>query len=261
MLSAILWDVDGTLAETEHDGHLTAFNQAFATLAVPWRWSDVRYGELLAVAGGKERLLHDMQSQPQAPADRRDRQALAERIHALKNTLYANIVARGGLPLRDGVRELLQDCAQAAVRIGIVTTTSRANVEALLSTHLGRDWHSAFAVVICAEEAPIKKPDPQAYLLALETLRLQPGEAVAMEDAPAGVAAARAAGVPVIVTRSHYFNSHSVQDVLAAGPSLGRIAGWSPAADTRGARIDLAQIIRWRTHCPRVSRTGTPAPH
>lgn len=250
MLSAILWDVDGTLAETEHDGHLTAFNQAFAALKVPWRWSDARYGELLAVAGGQERLLHDMQSQPHAPAGVQERRALAERIHGLKNSLYASIVARGGLPLRDGVRELLQDCAHAAIRLAVVTTTSRANVEALLSTHLGRDWQSGFAAVICAEEAPKKKPNPQAYLLALEALRLKPAETVAMEDAPAGVAAAQAAGVPVIVARSHYFNSSPVGGVLAAGPSLGLIEGWSPAADPRAARIDLAQIIQWHRQAP-----------
>jgi HAD superfamily hydrolase (TIGR01509 family) len=245
MLSAILWDVDGTLAETEHEGHLTAFNQAFEALNVPWRWSDERYGELLAVAGGQERLLHDMQSQPHAPAGAQERRALAERIHGLKNSLYAGIVVRGGLPLRDGVRELLQDCAHAAVRLGVVTTTSRSNVEALLSTHLGRAWQSGFAAVICAEEAPKKKPNPQAYLLALEALRLKPAQTVAMEDAPAGVAAAQAACIPVIVTRSHYFSSGPLRGVLAAGPSLGRIEGWTPAAEPRAARIDLAQIVQW----------------
>src|SRR6267378_3503823 len=105
MIKSILWDVDGTLAETERDGHLRAFNQAFETLGLPWRWSEPRYAELLAVAGGRERLLHDMQSQPQRPASTRpqERQALAERVHRLKNELYSRIVAGGELPLREGV--------------------------------------------------------------------------------------------------------------------------------------------------------------
>ena len=245
MIKSILWDVDGTLAETERDGHLKAFNQAFEALGLPWRWSEQRYGELLAVAGGRERLLHDMQSQRPALNDPQERQALAERVHHLKNELYARIVAGGELPLREGVRELLDDCERARVRLGIVTTTSRSNVEVLLKTHLGRDWESKFATVVCAEEAPRKKPHPQAYLLALDALKLRPHEAVALEDAPAGIAAAQAAGVPVIVTRSHFFAKPKSERALAAGPSLGRIAGWLPAADERATRIDLGQILRW----------------
>jgi HAD superfamily hydrolase (TIGR01509 family) len=245
LIQSILWDVDGTLAETERDGHLIAFNQAFEALDVPWRWSEERYGELLAVAGGRERLIHDMQYQPRAPADPHEREVLAGRVHRYKNEFYATIVASGDLPLREGVRELLEDCERAGMRMGIVTTTSRANVEALLKTHLGKDWESKFAAIVCAEEAPRKKPDPQAYLLALEALQLRSHEAIAMEDAPAGVAAAQAAGVPVIVTRSHYFPAAKVQGALAIGPSLGRCSGWQPAAAARTTRIDLEQIIRW----------------
>jgi HAD superfamily hydrolase (TIGR01509 family) len=245
MIKSILWDVDGTLAETERDGHLKAFNQAFEALGLPWRWSELRYGELLAVAGGRERLLHDMQSQRPALTHPQERQALAERIHHLKNELYARIVARGELPLREGVRELLDDCERARVRLGIVTTTSRSNVEVLLKTHLGKDWESKFATVVCAQEAPKKKPHPQAYLLALDALKLRPHEAVALEDAEAGIAAAQAAGVPVIVTRSHFFAQLKSEGALAVGPSLGRIAGWHPAADARATRIGLDQIIRW----------------
>ena len=113
MLRSILWDVDGTLAETERDGHLKAFNQAFEALGLPWRWSERRYGELLAVAGGRERLLHDMQSQSRAPTDPRERLAVAERVHRCKNEFYASIVAGGDLPLREGVRELLEDCERS----------------------------------------------------------------------------------------------------------------------------------------------------
>ncbi len=245
MLKAILWDVDGTLAETERDGHLVAFNQAFESLGIPWRWSEERYGALLAVTGGRERLLHDMQYQNRAPADRQVRAALAERVHRLKNEYYARIVASGRLPLRDGVRELMEDCAQARIAMGIVTTTTRSNAAALLETHFGKDWEPGFAVVVCADEAPRKKPDPQAYLLALETLRVVSRDAVALEDAPAGASAAQAAGIPVIVTRSSYFADAKIQGALAIGPSLGRLDGWNPPADPHSERIDLNQIRRW----------------
>ena len=255
MLEALLWDVDGTLAETERDGHLRAFNQAFESLGLPWRWSDDRYGELLAVTGGRERLLHDMPSQKNAPAHLEEREILAQRLHQRKNELYADIVAKGRLPLREGVRELLDDCMRAGVRLGIVTTTSRSNVEVLLRTQLGREWESGFATVICSREAPNKKPHPDAYLLALEALHLHPHEAVAIEDAPAGVAAAQAAGVPVIVTRSHYFSATWSAGVLAAGPSLGRIEGWHPPADAKASRVGLDQIIHWYAQTCRAPRT------
>jgi HAD superfamily hydrolase (TIGR01509 family) len=248
MIRSILWDVDGTLAETERDGHLRAFNQAFEAQDIPWRWSEQRYGELLAVAGGRERLLYDMRSQSGAPADPQEQLAMAERVHRCKNDFYASIVAGGELPLREGVRELLEDCERSGVRLGIVTTTSRSNVEILLQTHLGKDWEARFATVVCAREAPQKKPHPQAYLIALEALQLRAHEAVAMEDAQAGVAAAQAAGVPVIITRSYYFAAGESPGVLAAGPSLGRIDGWQPAADTRAERVGLEQIIRWSEH-------------
>jgi HAD superfamily hydrolase (TIGR01509 family) len=245
MFKAVLWDVDGTLAETEREGHLVAFNQAFAALSIPWRWSEERYGELLAVAGGRERLMHDMQFQKCAPADPQVREALAERVHHLKNEYYTRIVAGGQLPLRDGVRELMEDCARARIQMGIVTTTTRSNAEVLLETHFGQDWESSFAVVVCADDAPKKKPDPQAYLLALEALRMGSRDAIALEDAPAGASAAQAAGIPVIVTRSHYFAAAEYQATLAVGSSLGEIKGWDPPADRQYQRIGLNQISQW----------------
>ena len=252
-LGAILWDVDGTLAETERDGHRVAFNQAFEALRVPWRWDERRYGELLEVTGGRERLLHDMRDQPGAPREAAEREALAARVHALKNECYARIVASGALPLRPGVLELMGDCAREGLRMGLVTTTSRINVGALLVPHLGAAWESAFAVIVTAQEAPRKKPDPQAYEQALERLGLPAAAALAIEDSPAGVAAARAAGVPVLVTRSVYFASRPVPGALAVGPSLASRAGWQPpAAAGRAApdRIDLAQIREWHARAP-----------
>jgi HAD superfamily hydrolase (TIGR01509 family) len=244
-LKAVLWDVDGTLAETERDGHLVAFNAAFDELDVPWRWSEQRYGELLRVAGGFERLLSDMESQPLAPVALEERNALARRIHALKNRRYGELVASGALPLRAGVRELFDECAAEGLRMAIVTTTSRSNVHALLTAQVGAGWESRFATVVCAEDAPAKKPDPQAYRLVLERLQLRSEQTVAIEDSAMGLAAATAAGIPVVVTRSRYFPNDPVPGALAVGPSLGTRAGWSPGLDGKPGRVGLADIRHW----------------
>jgi HAD superfamily hydrolase (TIGR01509 family) len=245
MLQAILWDVDGTLAETERDGHLVAFNAAFEELDIPWRWSEQRYGELLRVAGGFERLLSDMESQPSAPIAVDERRVLAQRIHVRKNLRYVELVANGVLPLRPGVRELFDECATAGLRMAIVTTTSRSNVHALLAAQVGVDWESRFAAVVCAEDAPAKKPDPQAYRLVLERLQLQAERTVAVEDSAMGLAAATAAGIPVVITRSRYFPDDPVPGAMAVGPSLGLRAGWTPGMDGKPGRVGLADIRHW----------------
>ncbi len=246
-LNAVLWDVDGTLAETELDGHLVAMNSAFAELDIPWRWSEQRYGELLRVAGGYERLLFDMQAQPQAPAATGEREALARRVHARKNLLYKERVDGGALSLRAGVRELFDDCVGAGVRMAVVTTTSAGNVAALLEAHLGPAWRDRFAAVVCAEDAPLKKPDPQAYRLVLQRLGLTGPQVVAIEDSQMGLRAACAMGVPVVITRSRYFANDEFGGALAVGPSLGTRVGWTPplAVGEHGGRVGLADIRHW----------------
>ena len=255
MIRALLWDVDGTLAETERYGHLAAFNRAFDEAAVPWRWSERRYGELLAVTGGRERLLHDMQIRPAAPSTAAAREALAHELHRLKNRHYEQIVSRGELPLRAGVTELIDECRAAGVRLGIVTTTGRGNVAALLARQLGESWAEQFAVTVCAEEAPRKKPDPQAYLQALAALRLGAQETVAVEDSVAGLTAARRAGVPVVVTRSYYFPATAGEGALAVGPSLGSARGWEPHVADGAPRVTLRQIARWHLEYQRAGLT------
>lgn len=252
-LRALIWDVDGTLAETERDGHRIAFNAAFEALGLPWRWDEARYGELLSVTGGRERLLHDMASQPQAPHSAEAREALVRQLHRLKNERYGQIVAAGRLPLRPGVAALMADCRRAGLPMAIATTTSRVNVEALLGAHLGAGWAQDFAAVVCAEDAPRKKPDPQAYGLVLAQLGIAAHEALAVEDSPPGVRACLAAGVPVVVTRSVYFASADVAGALAVGPGLGSRSGWlgprlNSAHGTRvpaDARVDLDCLRAW----------------
>lgn len=246
MLRALIWDVDGTLAETERDGHRIAFNQAFEQAGLPWRWDVDHYGRLLSVTGGYERLLHDMQARADAPALAADRERLARALHASKNAAYARLVADGGIALRPGVRELFDDCARDGIRMAIATTTSRSNVEALLATQVGADWQGRFDCVLCAEDAPRKKPDPQVYRLALDRLGLPAHDVLAIEDSPAGVAAARAVNVPVAVTRSVYFAEAPVAGALAVGPGLHTTAGWKPVLPTHGDnRIGVTHLSAW----------------
>jgi HAD superfamily hydrolase (TIGR01509 family) len=250
-LRAVLWDVDGTIAETEYDGHLAAWNDVFEAERVPWRWSEQRYGELLHVAGGYERLLHDLQTQPSMLAlDPDDWRKLARRLHQRKNARYAELVANGAIRLRPGVRELMDECGEAGVTMAIVTTTSRGNVAALLESNLGADWQRRFATVVAAEDAPRKKPDPQAYHVALERLDLIGGDVVAIEDSPAGLEAALGARIrSVVVARSRFFNDAPVPGALAVGLGLGQASGWVPAASAQASqdssRIGLSQLRDW----------------
>lgn len=244
-LKALIWDVDGTLAETERDGHRVAFNRAFEALGLSWQWGSDHYGSLLEVTGGYERLMHDMARRPDAPGAPEARERLARELHKLKNGFYAEAVTRGAIALRPGVRELFDDAHAAGLPMAIATTTSRSNVDALLESHFGAGWLSRFAAVLTAEDAPVKKPDPQVYLRALERLNVAAAEALAVEDSSPGVRAARAARVPVIVTRSVYFADADVGGALAVGPSLGQAEGWQPAAAAARGRVDLAQLRRW----------------
>lgn len=245
---AIVWDVDGTLAETERDGHRVAFNEAFARHGLPWRWDEAHYGRLLRIAGGRERLVQDLEERPEGPTEPAARQALARALHQTKNAAYADIVRTGRIPLRPGVRTLLQECRARGVVMAIATTSSRANVDALLSAQLGAGWSDWFAARACGEDVARKKPDPQVYALALAALGTPPAFTLAIEDSPDGVAAARAAGLPVIVTRSHYFGTATLEGAIAAGPGLGEREGWSPPpAAGRGANggITLDDLGRW----------------
>jgi len=247
-IKAVLWDVDGTIAETERHGHRVAFNRAFVACGLPWHWSEERYGRLLAITGGRERLLRDMCDRSDAPHAAEERAALARRIHDAKNAIYPDLLRHVHLPLRDGVMGLMTECRQRGVRMGIATTTSRACVAALLQLHLGEHWRDWFQALVCGEDVLHKKPDPEVYVRALLEARVCPSEAVAIEDSPAGVAAARAVDIAVVLTRSSYFEHAPIHGAVAAGPGLHQRQGWEPSVepgDDGDGPIGLADIDRW----------------
>lgn len=261
MIHALLWDVDGTLAETERDGHRVAFNRAFQALGLPWRWDEARYGELLRVTGGRERLLADMGPRADAPALPAEREALARELHRLKNGFYAALVEEGGIPLRPGVQALVEEARARGLRQAIVTTTSRGNVDALLGRHFGPRWRQIFEPLVCGEDVAAKKPDPEAYRLALSALSLRPLQTLALEDSFPGVTAARAADVPVLVTRSVYFAHDGVEGAVAIGPGLHTRRGWlpalaGPAEPGADGPVTLDDLIDWHARMDLVSHEG-----
>lgn len=200
--AALLFDVDGTLAETE-ELHRQAFNEAFAHFNLPWMWDVPLYRQLLCVTGGKERIRHfasTMTGDNNAISDHR----VAE-LHSFKTSRYEALVKAGACQLRPGVAELIRIAADRGQQLAIVTTTTRQNVDALLDVTLGPAWKRYFTVMVCGDNVRQKKPAPDAYLEALDCLGLPAYRCLAIEDSRNGLMAARAAGIPVLITRSLYF--------------------------------------------------------
>ncbi|MGQ9368852.1 HAD-IA family hydrolase [Azospirillum sp. A39] len=218
---ALIFDVDGTLAETE-EAHRDAFNRAFAEAGLPWVWDRVLYRQLLAVSGGKERIRafvarHD----PARLGPQLD--PMVQRLHARKTALYTAAVRRGGVPLRPGVARLIAEARAAGLALAVATTTTRANVEALFDGSTAGAGHGWFATLACAEDAPAKKPDPLVYRVVLERLGLPAAACLALEDSPNGVRAAAAAGVPVVVSESVYTAGDDFTGARAVFPDFAEV--------------------------------------
>jgi len=217
VLRALIFDVDGTLAETE-DLHRQAFNRAFAAVGLPWHWDAALYADLLTVMGGKERLAHYIDTQHAAEAGALH--ALAPEIHARKTAGYGELLSECRLPLRPGIARLVAEARGAGIRLAIATTTSRPNVDQLLAVNFP-PGAQPFDVIASGDEAKRKKPAPDIFLLALAGLDVAATEAVAFEDSTAGIASARGAGLPVLATRSRYTESHRLDGAFSAVSDLG----------------------------------------
>ena len=224
MLKALIFDVDGTLADTEAV-HLRAFNQAFEQEGLDWHWTLAQYTELLAVSGGKERLLHFWrQVNPGlTELDGGALQATIDKLHEIKTAFYEDAVNQGAVAFRPGVLALMNEARSAGLQLAIATTTSPANIAALLRCALGPEWRQQFAAVGDAGNAPIKKPHPQVYQKVLTDMALPASDCIAFEDSSNGLQAATAAGLSTVITPNPFTADHSFTGALRVVPDLSAV--------------------------------------
>lgn len=245
-LQALIFDVDGTLAETERDGHRRAFNAAFEEFALPWHWEPETYGALLDVAGGKERLSHYARLQGLQAG--RDLEALVAQLHRAKTRHYLALLSGGAIALRPGVARLLHEAHASGLRLAIATTTTLDNVTVLLDCTLGAGAWQRFEVIGAGDVVGSKKPAPDIYQWVLQRMALDSGQCIAIEDSAVGLRSARAAGLATLVTHGHYTRQQDFAGALAVLDGLGepdRLASGRVGAEPWHGVVSVALLESW----------------
>ena len=220
-LQALLFDVDGTLADTERDGHRVAFNLAFRAAGLDWEWDADLYGKLLSVTGGKERIryyLDNFNRNFTAPADL---DGFIAGLHQAKTDHYTRLLSEGRIPLRPGVERLLREAREAGLRLAIATTTTPANVEALLVHTVGAESLTWFEVIAAGDIVPAKKPAPDIYFYALQEMALESAACLAFEDSHNGIRATRGADLKTIITVNAYTRDDDFSDAALVLDTFG----------------------------------------
>ena len=220
-LKALLFDVDGTLADTERDGHRVAFNAAFDEYGIGWHWDVELYGKLLAVTGGKERMkfyaaefLHNKNLPDNF-------EQLVPELHAAKTRHYTELLSTGAIPLRPGIERLLNEAREEKLRLAIATTTTPDNVSALLENTLGNESLGWFEVIAAGDIVPAKKPASDIYDYALNEMNLRADECIAFEDSHNGILSTKGAGLPTIITVNGYTVDDDFNGALLVLDTLG----------------------------------------
>ncbi len=219
-MKAIIFDCDGVLVDTERDGHRVAFNRAFAALGLGVEWDVPTYGELLLISGGKERMRHyfDQHGWPAGRAESQDE--LITALHRTKTDLFTDIIASGQLPLRPGIRRIVDEAIAAGVRLGVCTTSNAKAIDGVLDL-LGPERKARFEFVHAGDVVSKKKPDPEIYELAKSSLQLPASECIVIEDSRNGLLAATGAGLACLITTSAYTTEEDFSGAVGVVSELG----------------------------------------
>src|SRR6478735_4099252 len=222
MIKALIFDCDGVLVDTERDAHRVGFNLAFREMGVDAEWSVELYGRLLLVAGGKERMraYFDEFGWPEDADTDEAKDALILALHLKKTEITAGLVAEGGLPLRPGIARIVDEAINANVKLGVCTTSNAKFIDAVLDL-FGPERKAKFDFVHAGDVVAKKKPAPDIYLLALETLGYLPNECMVIEDSRNGLLAAKGAGLPTLITVSTYTVDEDFSEADRVVPELG----------------------------------------
>lgn len=247
-LQAVIFDVDGTLAETERAGHRVAFNRAFGEFDLDWNWTPELYGELLAVTGGKERIaLYIKDYAPDLP-DGISLERWIATLHQRKTEFYSELVLAGAIPLRPGVARLLHELRENGIRLAIATTTTPSSLNSLIRASFQCEMDTLFEVIGAGDQVAHKKPAPDVYQWVLAQLGLPAEACLAIEDSFPGLSAAHAAGLPTLVTANDYTAGDDFGQALSVVSDLGeadRPAQQLAGRPLKGSCVDLAQLREW----------------
>jgi HAD superfamily hydrolase (TIGR01509 family) len=240
-IKAVFFDQDGVIIDTERDGHRVAFNKTFKEFGYDFEWEVEYYHELLQVAGGKERMKHHLHSKgfgvPVKPEEEDD---LIKSMHKRKTTIFVDMIESGELPLRPGVKRFMQEVNDAGLVLGVCTTSNERSAHAVAYKIL-RDIN--FDFVLAGDVVKNKKPAPDIYNLALERTGLKPAECLVIEDSRNGVLAAKAAGMPAVVTTNHYTEREDVGDGDIVVTALGDPDGELGALKQGGEGLDFDGVL------------------